>query len=251
MRALLMLHIAGGSAALLAMVIPMVAKKGGRLHRRAGWVFVAGMMIVSTTALILSAARFLTDQTPQGRSGGIFLFYVAILTGAGVSTGIRVLRARGRTAAHRSWWDIGVSSVLAVSGVGLAIYGVIAQQPLFMAFSVIGIINGGTQLAYWLRAPEHPQHWWFAHMGNMLGSCIAATTAFLVVNAGRLGFETLSLVVWLAPAVVGTPAILIWTAYYRRKFADKIRPGLISPDWKNHAITPTIASAMRDGRASR
>jgi hypothetical protein len=28
-------------------------------------------------------------------------------------------------------------------------------------------------------------------MGSMLGSCIAATTAFLVVNAGRLGVETL------------------------------------------------------------
>jgi uncharacterized membrane protein len=244
-RILLALHIAGGSAALLSMMIPMVAKKGGTLHRRAGWVFVTGMTIVSITALILSAARFLTDQTEQGRSAGIFLFYVAILTGAGVSTGIRVLRAKRRTSAHRGWWDIGVSSVLAGSGVAMAVYGAIAGQPLFVAFAVIGIVNGGNQLAYWLRAPTRPMHWWFAHMANMLGSCIAATTAFLVINGGRLGFETLSLVVWLAPAAVGTPAIVIWTAYYRRKFAGGTQPRLILRDWT------TIAAAMRGGRASR
>lgn len=245
MRTLLTLHIAAGSVALLSMVIPMVAKKGGTLHRRAGWVFVTGMTIVSMTALILSAARFVTDQTAQGRSAGVFLFYVAILTGAGVSTGIRVLRAKGRTTAHRGWWDIGVSSVLAGSGVAMALYGAIARQPLFMAFAVIGIINGGVQLAYWLRAPTRPMHWWFAHMTNMLGSCIAATTAFLVINGGRLGFETFSLAVWLAPAAVGTPAIVIWTAYYRRRFEGGTPPHLIPRDWT------TIAAAMRGGRASR
>jgi hypothetical protein len=243
MRALLTLHIAGGCAALLSMVIPMVAKKGGTVHRRAGWVFVTAMTIVSMTALILSAGRFLTDQTAQGRSAGVFLFYVAILTGAGVSTGIRVLRAKGRTSSHRGWWDIGVSSVLAGSGVAMAVYGAIAGQPLFMVFSVIGIVNGGNQLAYWLRAPSHSMHWWFAHMSNMLGACIAATTAFLIINAGQLGFETFSLVVWLAPAAVGTPAIVIWTVYYRRRFAGA-QPQLILRD-------STTIAAMRGGGASR
>jgi hypothetical protein len=62
-------------------------------------------------------------------------------------------------------------------------------------------------------------HWWFEHMSSMLGACIAATTAFLVVNAPRLGFDTFSILVWLAPSIVGVPVIAIWTGYYRRKFA--------------------------------
>ena len=66
-------------------------------------------------------------------------------------------------------------------------------------------------------------HWWFEHMRSMLGACIAATTAFLVVNANRLGFETFSLVVWLAPTIIGIPTIAIWTRYYRHKFAPAAR----------------------------
>ena len=64
-------------------------------------------------------------------------------------------------------------------------------------------------------------HWWFEHMTSMLGACIAATTAFLVVNAQRWGLDTFSILVWLAPAIVGVPAIAIWTGYYRRKFSGQ------------------------------
>ena len=220
LETLLAIHIAGGATALTSMFIPMVAKKGGTVHRRAGWVFVSAMTIVSVTALILAGARFVTDPTPQGRSAGAFLSYVAILTGAGVSAGIRVLRAKRRTAPHRSAWDLGLPALLLTSAAAIAVYGVITGQPLFMAFSVIGLVNGTTQLAYWLRAPKHAMHWWFEHMGNMLGSCIAATTAFLVINAGRLGLESFSIAVWLAPSFLGAPAIAIWTTYYRRRFSQ-------------------------------
>jgi hypothetical protein len=70
-------------------------------------------------------------------------------------------------------------------------------------------------------------HWWFEHMSSMLGACVAATTAFAVVNASNLGLQTFSLIVWLAPSVIGVPTIAIWTRYYRRKFAptsDGVRP---------------------------
>ena len=42
LTSILYLHIAGGSAALLSMFIPLVTRKGGLTHRRAGWVFVSG-----------------------------------------------------------------------------------------------------------------------------------------------------------------------------------------------------------------
>jgi hypothetical protein len=216
---LLALHITGGSAALLSMGIPLVAKKGGRAHRQAGWVFVAGMALVSVTALLLSGWRFFYDPRPAARAGALFLFYIAILTAAGVSTGVRVLRVRRRTTPRPSAWDTGISALLLATSAGMAAYGFASARPLFVAFSLVGLLSGGGQLAYWLRRPTHHMHWWFEHMSSMLGSCIGATTAFLVVNAERFGAANDSLVVWLAPTIVGAPAIAAWITYYRRRFA--------------------------------
>lgn len=223
LTSVLYLHIAGGTAALLSMLVPLVTKKGGLTHRRAGWVFVTGMTIVSITAFLLAGARWLTDPTNQGREAGAFLFFVAILTATSVSGGVRALRAKTRKAVHRNAWDIGWPALLTTWSLGAAFYGFSAGHHLFTAFSMIGLFVGGGQLAYWLTPPSHPMHWWFEHMGSMLGSCIAATTAFLIVNAGRLGVETFSLFVWLAPTIVGVPTIAIWTRYYRRKFAPAAR----------------------------
>jgi uncharacterized membrane protein len=216
MKLILAVHIAGGATALLSMVPPLVARKGGRVHVRAGWVFVSGMTVVSITAFILSAARFLFD--PQGGPAGLFLFYIAILTAAGVSAGIRALRGKRRTGPQAHPWDIGMAALLTATGLGMAAYGAVERMPLFIAFSAIGILNGVGQLRYWLRPPTSHMHWWYEHMSGMLGSCIAAVTAFLVNNASHLGLPRTSLIVWLGPAAIGGTATAVWTAYYRRRF---------------------------------
>jgi hypothetical protein len=199
--------------------VPSASAISRLTHRRAGWVFVTGMTVVSITALILAGTRWLVDPTRRGREAGAFLFFVAILTATSVSGGVRVLRAKARIAPHRHAWDVGWPVLLTALSLAAAFYGLSTGHHLFTAFSMIGLLVGGGQLAYWLTPASHPMHWWFEHMGSMLGSCIAATTAFLVVNAGRLGFETFSLLVWLTPTIVGVPTIAIWTRYYRQKFA--------------------------------
>jgi uncharacterized membrane protein len=221
LKMILYLHITGGSAALLSMFIPMVAPKGGPTHRRAGWVFVSGMTLVSITALALSAARYFLDPRPQAKAFALFLFYVAVLTGNAVSVGVRVLRTKKRTKPHTHPWDVGLASLLTVASVAMAAYGVYTAQPLFAAFSVLGLVSGLQGLYYWLRKPTDRMHWWLRHMSAMLGGCIAATTAFLVVNAPVAGLPRTSIIVWLAPTLVGTPATAVWTAYYRRRFAGK------------------------------
>jgi len=228
-RILLALHVAGGSAALVSMFIPMFTRKGGRTHVRAGWVFVAGMATVSMTALLLCGWRLLFDARPEARTAALFLFYIAILLAAGVSTGVRVLQVNRRAKALRhstaavappfraAIWDLGISSLLLATSIGMAAFGLATGTALFVAFSLIGLLSSAGQLRYWLTTPTH-MHWWFELMSSMLGSCIAAVTAFLVVNTERLGASPGSLLIWLGPTLVGTPVIAIWTAYYRRMF---------------------------------
>jgi hypothetical protein len=71
---------------------------------------------------------------------------------------------------------LGYLGILTGGGVSAAV---------LVAFALVGILSGSGQLSYWLRRPRRRMHWWFAHMDLMLGSCIAATTAFLVNNSGH------------------------------------------------------------------
>lgn len=226
LKMILYLHIAGGSAALLSMFIPLATRKGGRTHRRSGWIFVGGMTIVSITALALSAAAYVLDPRPAAKAFALFLFYIAILTGNAVSVGVRVLRTKNRTEAHTHPWDIGLSSLLTLTSVAMMVYGIATSTFLFAGFSVIGLVSGVQGLYYWLRKPTGRMHWWFRHMSAMLGACIAATTAFLVTNAATMGFSRGALIVWLAPSIIGTPLTALWIAYYRRRFAGaRVREG--------------------------
>jgi uncharacterized membrane protein len=216
-------HIAAGVVALAVMSVPLVARKGGRLHRRAGWVFVTAMSIVSVTAFALAIWRFAMFDTdhPNAHATGVFLFYVGTLTAAGVSSGVRALRFKRRTAPHRNAWDLGISAANVAMAIVTLVYGVVAQRTLFVAFSFVGLVTGTIQLRYWLSAPAAKHHWWFAHMGGMLGSCIAALTALVVTNGSRLGAATFSTALWIAVPAVGIPGIFAWTAYYRRRFATR------------------------------
>lgn len=218
MNTLLATHVAAGSVALASMFVPMVARKGGTLHRRAGWVFVASMGLVAATAFILSGHRFLFDARPDARDFGIFLFFVSILTTASVSAGVRVLRFKNRTAPHVHWWDTGLPALLVLASIAMAAYGIGHALPLFIAFSAIGLVTGAGSLRYWLHRPKSRLHWWLEHMGTMLGGCIAATTAFLVNAGDAIGI--VGMAAWLAPSVVGGTGIAIANVYYRRRMTS-------------------------------
>jgi len=217
-------HVVAGAVALAAMLVPLVARKGGRVHRRGGWVFVIAMSVVSITAFALAILRFAAAdaQHPNAHAIGVFLFYVAALTAAGVSSGVRALRFKTRTAPHRNTWDLGISAANVAMAVVTLVYGLVDGRTLFVAFSFVGLFTGTLQLRYWLRAPTVRAHWWFAHMGGMLGSCVAALTALVVVNAARFGAPTFATILWIAVPAASIPAIFAWTAYYRRRLPTEL-----------------------------
>ncbi len=71
-----------------------------------------------------------------------------------------------------------------------------------------------------MHKPKEKMFWWYTHLGNFIGSYIAAWTAFLVVTvAPRI--EHYGMALWLLPTAIGVPAIVGTTAYYKRKFAPR------------------------------
>lgn len=71
MNILMGVHVAGGSLALLAGTLAVAARKGSRLHARAGTWFLASMLVLGITAAILEPFR----SPPGSPIGGILVCY--------------------------------------------------------------------------------------------------------------------------------------------------------------------------------
>jgi uncharacterized membrane protein len=212
------LHIAAGAVALAVFWLPLVTRKGGRVHRRAGWVYVVAAATIAVTAFI-NCYRLLAT----GHRIGAFLLYVGVLAAASAQLGVRALRTKDRAAPSRNPIDLAPPLLLVAGGLTLVVVGAIQHIPLYVAFPLIGIATGISQLRFWLRAPTTRGAWLLAHLGGMGVSCITTVTAFIITNASRLGLGTFSLVVWIGPPVLGAIGLSLW----RRRYARRIAAGRI------------------------
>jgi uncharacterized membrane protein len=70
----LFLHIGGGTIGLLSGAVAVIAKKGGRIHRRAGNIFVASMLIMAIFAIYLGIV--IPDQLVNVVIGTFSLYLV-------------------------------------------------------------------------------------------------------------------------------------------------------------------------------
>jgi hypothetical protein len=211
-------HIATGTVALGSFWIPLVARKGGLVHRRAGWVYAGSMWAATFAAWVICVAR-LSDGDPSNDAAAVFLGFVGLLSANGAATGIRVMRRRRRSAEGARWIDLGSSALFLAASLALGGWGVSKGAPLPIAFGVLGLFLSARQLLYWTRGPRTKADWWTAHLGNMIGACIGTVTAFLVVNVPRFGLERYGLFFWLGPGVIGGIGIFLWTRYYERTLA--------------------------------
>ncbi|WP_404407190.1 DUF2306 domain-containing protein [Jeotgalibacillus malaysiensis] len=224
-KIILILHIIGGFTALAVFLIPLVTKKGGRIHRVSGWIFTAGMAIVSISAFYMGIARLLDPLSDSSlRAFSIFLLFIAVLSSSTAWYGLRVLRFKKRRTRHRAFVDFAFSFGLLLSAGAVSIYGSSTGDPLLSWFPLLGIALAVIQLKYWLSKPSERMHWWYEHIGGMMGCSISTVTAFTVFGAPRLlQVESVSLLLWFLPTILLTPVIIAFTVYYKKKFAP--RPG--------------------------
>jgi hypothetical protein len=220
LQALLDMHVAAGAVALLVFWIPLVTKKAGPAHRRAGRVYVVAAATLAITGLLL-CVPLVSSARPGRWHAGVFLAYVSVFAGASAMLGVRALRTRRRTRASRSPIDVVPPSLLVVGGIALAAFGVGQSTVLYVFFGVLGIVLGLAHLRFWLRPPVHGGEWFLAHMSGMGTSSIATVTAFLVVNARRLGMRTFDFGLWAGPIAALAIGLTLWRRHYATRFAQE------------------------------
>jgi uncharacterized membrane protein len=220
---IVIIHVLAGVVSLLTGIVAMMARKGGKPHRRWGRIYIWAMGTIFVTALLILVFR-----------PNIFLFVISILSFYGALTGDRALLRkhadRGQRAGRIDW----IASVIAlVAGVGFISWGGLGLAQVIAAsyppsFFILGIGFGFilardafTDIRQY-RRPSTDRHWWiYYHIERMLGSYIAAVTAFMVQNVGRRLPMELGWIAWVAPALIGLPGIAYWTWTYRKKFAAR------------------------------
>ena len=168
---LLAIHVLAGLIALLSAGVPVVTKKGGNVHKKAGRVYALAMAVVFVTALPLAVL-----------GSDIFLLIIAFFSGYLVFAGWRFAAAHG---AKPNRIDYSAVSAMALTGVGMWIYGAIlgtSGDGMWVVLAIFGAVAIGLSLA---DAQFHRQ-WTPAasgriqrHLTNMLAGTIATITAVL------------------------------------------------------------------------
>ena len=232
--AVVLVHVVAGFVGLAAFWVPVVARKGGRAHVRAGCVYAYSAYVVTLSAVTVSAWR-IGSYMAQGTSlverpdlygMAAFLGYLGVVTFANVRHGIRVLATRRAPESLRTPFHMGLAWACLVCSAGVVVLAVAVwsdSSPILLGLSPVGILTGSNLLRYMRSRGAQPMGWLYSHLGSMLGGGIAFHTAFAVVGVQRvIAFElpgALTIVPWLLPTVVGVPAIIVWTRLYRRRFS--------------------------------
>jgi len=248
-------HIAAGSIALLLFWIPAIARKGGKTHIRAGWVYVACMSVVVVTAFAMSGLAFtipvtvrqivrplspaeLSDFLREQRVFAAFLAYLAAITLASGWQGIWAAETKREPKAMRTPFTLALNVAVVLAGLTVLVLGITYRNGPLIGLSPIGPFIGVGNLRYVLSGSHPRMHWWYEHLGSMIGTGIAGYTAFLVFGGSRLfpsfARSQLYTVFWVLPSLIGIPVIFMTVAYYQRKFRDADRASDVSaPGVKN------------------
>jgi hypothetical protein len=204
--------------------VALATAKGGKTHRQWGKIYFWAMAGVGLTAIILSFALPI-----------YFLAMVSVFSFYASFAAYRVLYLKDMYKGEKAKvWDWFAAVATFLSSALLSVMGVV--RPLVMAVgvitvaghkvSIVSVVFGliGMRLAMnsmmeFAWPPKEKMFWWYSHLQGMIASYIAAMTAFSAVNLGR--YFGAAWWVWLWPTIVGVPAIAIWTAYYKKKFAPR------------------------------
>ena len=209
----LYLHITAGTVALITGFIAMIAKKGGVPHRKAGQWYFWAMATVCFTALI----RFRLSP------GITFLTMIAIFSFYLNFSGRRILSFKKKETPYQTidWTMAYFTLVCGLLMCFSSIYFYFFQHNttlsiLFFFFGIFCIsVSRSDILRFQGKIDVEKMHWFFHHIGRMMGSYAATVTAFVITN--NHGFLP-DLAVWIAPGVIVGFLSDVWANRYRKDY---------------------------------
>jgi uncharacterized membrane protein HdeD (DUF308 family) len=170
------------------------------------------------------------------RSFWTFLLYLSLLTVTSVRHGLLVLACKQNRQPLRQFRHLILTVSLTALGPVLAWWGHQSGMTLLMIFGGLGLFVGANMLHYSFKQKLDKNHWLIEHLGAMIGSGIAAYTAFFSFGMRRLMTDSgaLQLLAWILPGIIGTIFIRYLSNHYRKKFSPaKLKPQPVATSASN------------------
>jgi len=214
-------HIGVGIIAFASLWTAGFSRKGGKLHRGAGVIFVWTMVVVLMTAVVLTWTTFARGQW----EGAVVLFYLLTITATALWMGRRALNFKGDARGYaRGLYLLPLGILNLVGACGVVGVGLLAGQTFIVGISVIGFLMGFGVIAMWRKPPDHPRFWLKEHIGGMIGAGIAAHVAFASVGMRQLFPELDAGVVSTFPMVVPVVVGLVAAGLAERRYVQRGAP---------------------------
>lgn len=201
-KVFLFLHIIGGFTSLAIMLVPMLSKKGGKIHKFTGEIFFWSMMLTTQSALVISVFK-----------SNYFLLFISVFSFYLTYTGkriIRIIKHQFITLADKYIFLISVLLCLAMIA-----YAFINAEIILIVFGFIFLLLLKDSYLFSRQTEiQRKKNYLLLHLRFMLAACIATVTAFLVVNFKiQQGW-----ILWLSPTFIGTIFIIFWSIKLRLKY---------------------------------
>lgn len=204
---LLIIHIIAGSIGLLTGTINIIKKKGDKAHKNVGKFFFYSMLINGFAGFIMSLIH-----------RNDFLLIVAVFSIYMVATGQRFLSLKQLIKEQKpkaiDWiltYTMLVFAFLFITYGSYLLINKVNFGIVLLVFGVVSCLMAIKDIKVYKGNIKEKNYWLLLHIQRMVGSYIAALTAFIVVNNHFLP----GIVGWLLPTVIFTPLIVKWTKQYR------------------------------------
>ena len=195
-------HIAAGSISLLCGTINMIAKKGGKLHRKVGRLFVAFMMLTGLSALVMAQIK------PNA-----FLFIIGVFTIYLVGTADRYSKPFKDKPLLIDWvYSLSMfvfADIFILWGI-FALYQGNTMGTVMLIFGGVGLYSVYKDFINYREKKPEKKHRLLTHIGRMIDAYTATITAVFVVNAAALPTSIPPFVHWLLPTLILTPISFYW-----------------------------------------
>lgn len=200
-------HVVAGIISLVTGLMALLMRKGGIAHKGLGKIYFAAMTIIFFTGTYVSSIK-----------SNYFLLLIGFFSYYLVLTGVRYNKVK--VISNISFIDVFSSIIFIVTFLGMYILAFIAVMQGVYSLGIVTLVFAliGSSLMirdvkfYILRHPlPNSKVWIREHIGRMVGSYIAASTAFLVNNV----HVKPEILVWLGPTALGIFVIM----YFNKRYA--------------------------------